>query len=96
MGHRVSRKAVEMMFERFAEKCGRKTGAYSKDESGKFHANVGNWFLDHNGTYGGYVIQEIVSDGGGQSAPFGDTRRSAREMLDTMYFALQAVSLAGK
>lgn len=41
--------------------------------------------LDHNATYGGYVI---VADGG-SSMPFGNQRRSGLELIEAIHFAVR-------
>lgn len=57
------------------------------------YKNVGGWTLDHNGVYGGYVVQEIVNEGGGVACPFGYQRRTAREFCDAVLFATHAVGI---
>lgn len=54
-------------------------------------AQVGAWHLDHNGTYGGYIVAEMVSEGGGESHPLGERRKSAREFCEAVYFAEQVL-----
>jgi hypothetical protein len=52
-----------------------------------------NWALDHNATYGGYVIVERNADGS-ESRPFGNRRRPAGEFCRTLQFAVDAVAMA--
>ena len=58
--------------------------------------DVGGWQLDHNAVYGGYVVQEIVSKGGGISHPFGHSRRNAREFCDAVRFVRDALEVKGR
>lgn len=63
----------------------------------------GAWFLDHNATYGGYVIRAYVPsspprDGDdrpqsytAETSPLDDRRRSAREFCETAWFAVRAI-----
>jgi hypothetical protein len=53
--------------------------------------DVGAYRLDHNGIYGGWNIEEIVTDGGGIRHPFGAMRRNNRDMYDTLHFASDAL-----
>ncbi len=46
------------------------------------------WYLDYIACYGGYVIEQNLSEGG-VSHPFGCMRRSAKEMYLSMYMAAQ-------
>lgn len=68
------------MFKRLCKAMGKYDGALS-------HNNLA---LDYAPIYGGYVIEELGTDGG-CSHPFGCTRRSAREMYLSMHMAAQAL-----
>ncbi len=52
-------------------------------------------YLDHNGIYGGYVIEQ-QEESGGISHPFGSMRRSAKEMYYSMHMATQALENLGE
>jgi len=51
--------------------------------------DTGAWTLDYAREYGGYVIQEIINDGGAREAPLGDQRYTATELVERMRFALR-------
>lgn len=51
--------------------------------------------LDYASCYGGYVIVEYTPDGG-ESHPFGCTRRTAREMYLSMYMTASALEQFNK
>jgi hypothetical protein len=72
-------KAVERLMQKFPQ------GHWAKD-----HKDAGGWILDYNGIYGGYVIMELLQ-GGGETGIFGLMRRNAREMYDTISFALEVL-----
>jgi hypothetical protein len=83
MADRITRKNVEGIFDVFLKSIGGRRAVDYKD--------VGAFRLDHNGIYGGYMIEHIVNEGGGISQPFGHTRRSAAEMWYTLSFAIDAM-----
>ncbi len=93
---RITKKQLQAVFEVFAAKMGHKIGHYVKDNSGKIHAQIGNWALDSNAVYGGHQITEIVNEGGGVCCPFGLTRMSTRELWNTLHFANDALSFLHK
>ncbi|GAH01867.1 unnamed protein product, partial [marine sediment metagenome] len=63
---------------------------------GGLESEVGCWTVDYNAIYGGAVIQEIVSKGGGVTQPFGAMRRKPREFCETTRFAQDAIRLYKK
>lgn len=84
MSGRFTHKDVEAAFADFCGTVGIKAAESYKDK--------GAYQLDHNGVYGGYVIEKL-SDHGGVSRPFGDMRHGAREMCDMLNFASWTVRL---
>ena len=66
-------------------------------KNGKFAGfKVGCWDVDYNPTYGGAVLYQIATEGGGQSQPFGSMRRKPSEFCDTTRFAQDAIRLCKK
>jgi hypothetical protein len=51
--------------------------------------DTGAWTLDYAKVYGGFVIQEIINDGGAREVPLGDQRYTATELAEQMRFALR-------
>lgn len=49
------------------------------------------WELDCNPTYGGCVIEEIMSETGGVTQPFRSRRRKPEEFCNTVNFALDVL-----
>jgi len=82
-GDRYTRKDAERAFVRLCGMTGHRPARAWND--------VGGWLFDWNGTYGGGVVAEVVTDGGGQSHPLGDRRRTAREFCDAVYFAARVL-----
>lgn len=57
---------------------------------------VGAWQLDYNATYGGYVVNEISTPGGGVRTPLGDRRMVAREFCEAVWFAERCAEIAAQ
>lgn len=80
---RYTRKDAERSFWQLCASLGKRVaGSYN---------DVGAWTLDYNSVYGGYVVHEISTDGGGVSEPFGSQRRPAREFCSCVNFTIRAL-----
>lgn len=91
---RYTRHDAEMAFERLAKKLGKDSSEPVWTRVGDRNvARVGAWILDCNFVYGGFVIAEIVSEGGGESHPLGERRMPAREFCQSVYFAERVLSV---
>ena len=107
MAERYTRKDVDSALGRLAAALGKPVGHYRTlapgEESNMYPSSTystvpGGWALDHNPTYGGYVIHEIA-DVPGETwirEPFGTERRSAREMVSVIRFALDTLAASRK
>lgn len=73
---KFSKKVLKKKFEFFLNSIGKKPG-YSN----------GEYSLDHNSTYGGYIIIEHMENGG-EHHPFVNRRLSLREMDAALEMAL--------
>jgi hypothetical protein len=80
---RITRKNVEGLFETLCKALGKRVATDYND--------VGAWRLDYIACYGGWVIEEIVSESGAIRHVIVDNRKSNREMWEAMRFALRAV-----
>lgn len=85
---RTTRKEVESKFAWLLEVIGGKQGESWNE--------VGSYRLDHNSTYGGYVIERVINEHGGVSRPFGDSRRGASDMWYAMDFAIDVLRVYQK
>lgn len=91
---RTTRRQAEMAAERLVRACGgQMSKGWTRGEDGQLRADVGAFVLDYAACYGGYQLQQHVTDGGGVSTPFGDRRMSAREFWDACYFACRALDV---
>ena len=59
------------------------TNPYTKDENGKFKANVGTYYLA--GAYGGYKVEKIVSETGAVSDPIRGGYMTKRELYNVLW-----------
>lgn len=85
MADRYTKRDAVAAFERLMKATGNRPAQSYKD--------VGGWVLDHNGIYGGYVVEQIYNENGAITQPFGYRRRTAREFCDVVNFACQAIEL---
>jgi hypothetical protein len=83
MSDRYTRKDAESAFVRLREVCGKRHA--------ESYGDVGGWRLDYNGVYGGFVVEEIVNEGGGITHPLGEGRRRARDFVDAVRFATRVI-----
>jgi hypothetical protein len=81
MTYRATSTEVNEVFELFCESIGKRVAATFNDTAA--------WTLDHAKEYGGYVIQEIINDGGAKEMPLGDQRYSPTQLVERMRFALR-------
>lgn len=61
--NRITMAELEGAVDRLNRSLGRPATPYTKDETGKYVANIGNFHL--SGAYGGWQLQEMASDSGG-------------------------------
>ena len=81
MTYRATKTEVNEVFSLFCKAIGKRVAATYKD--------TGAWTLDYAREYGGYVIQQIINDGGAKDTPLGDQRYSVTELVERMRFALR-------
>lgn len=85
---RTGGKLVDSAFTHFCNEFGfRKAESYNDE---------GGLQLDHQGVYGGYVIEEVSNARGAVSHPFGDVRMKASAMYEALWFAIRVHKHAGK
>ena len=77
---RVTKDEVKAVFERFVQRLGGRVATSYND--------VGAYQLDHNSVYGGWVIQRVYNEHGAVESPFYHTRRSSKEFVETLWFAI--------
>lgn len=93
MTDRKTEKDARAAMARIAEALGHPVGGYVKDVTAptRYRAVIGAWDLDYNPTYGGCIVTEIVTDGGGITHPLGDSRETPAVFCAMVRFALRAL-----
>jgi hypothetical protein len=81
---KYTRKIVEQRFDNLCRVLGKRIGSSHKD--------VGAWKLDYNPYYGGFIICEILANGG-ECHPVYDSRLPAREFCQAINFAIRCIAL---
>jgi hypothetical protein len=81
MTYRATKTELNEAFSLFCKAIGKRVATSWND--------TGAWTLDYAKEYGGYVIQEIINDGGAKETPLGDQRYTATELVERMRFALR-------
>jgi hypothetical protein len=81
-------KAVELL----CEVLGKPYGGYVKNQAGELVGN-GGYALDYTPTYGGCVIHEFDTTCTGVNTPFGQTRMSVREFIQSVHMTIFGMSL---
>jgi len=89
---RVTKADVTYWFDRLCAALGKSKTPW-RTEDGKSVANIGAWYLDHNPIYGGYVVYEMMNEGGGAREPFGPYRKRPAEFVAAVRFALDAIEI---
>ena len=81
MTYRATSTEVNEVFKFFCKAIGKRV-AQTWNETGA-------WTLDYAKQYGGYVIYQIINDGGAKETPLGAQRYGATELVERMRFALR-------
>jgi hypothetical protein len=92
MTNRITRKTLDAIVARINTMTNSPLEAYTKDADGKYHAAIGNFHI--SGSYGGYALHRMVTDGGGVTDVFNVGHQSARNMADRMYAFVRGLEFA--
>ncbi len=92
---RTTKREVEAVFERLCNTAGvvpfiGTSGRYWTADDGAMHHKAG-WSLDHNPTYGGYVVRGHGGIGTGEFHPLSEYRMPAGEFVRAMHMAIRAM-----
>ena len=83
MAYRIKKHDLEVAIHRLNVVSGNPTVPWTKDDDGKFRANIGNYHLD--GAYGGWKFVQHVTDGGGITNPTHMGFESKRVCYDMLH-----------
>lgn len=90
MSDRVTQKQLESLVDYINEITGQPKTSYSKDDNGRYRANIGNYHID--GAYGGVNLHQIVTDGGGVTEPLGGGYWSKRELYYKLHAFIRGIN----
>ena len=87
MAYRINKSDLYAVLGRINHATGNKPEAWTKQEDGRYKANVGTYVLDW--AYGGVQLAQLVTDGGGQRNITG--RGTKRETYHRMHAYLRGL-----
>lgn len=80
MSHRINKRDLQNILDRINEATGQQLEGWTKDETGRYRANVGTYVLDW--AYGGVRLSQLVTPSGGERDITG--RGTKRETYNAM------------
>ena len=83
MKDRITEKQLQAIVDRINSITGSPMESYTKESSGHYRANVGNYHLSF--AYGGVALDRMVSAGGGVTCPLGSGHVTKRELAEKMW-----------
>lgn len=83
MASRITIKDLRPAVERLNRMTGNPTEPYTRKDDGSFVCNIGNYHLSQ--AYGGYQVQQMLTDGGGVTTPITCGHVPARECYETLH-----------
>jgi hypothetical protein len=92
MTNRITRKTLEAIAARINAVTNSPMEPHTMGADGKYHAAIGNFHI--SGSYGGYALHRMVTDGGGVTDVFNVGHQSARNMADRMYAFVRGLEFA--
>ena len=90
MSRRVTEKDLEAIVSRINRITNSPLTSYTKDDTGKYRANIGNYHLSH--AYGGVSLHRMHNDGGGISDVFRCGHVTKRELQMMMFAFIEGLS----
>lgn len=88
----VTKAQLEAVVERINRITGSPLTSYTKDASGKYRANIGNYHLSW--AYGGVSLHKMCTEGGGVSDVLSMGHQSKRECLNQMFSFIRGLESA--
>ena len=86
---RITQSQLESIAERINRVTSSPLTSWTKDASGKFTANIGNYHLSY--AYGGVSLERMVSPGGGVQDVFRSGHITKRELANRMWAFLEGI-----
>lgn len=82
MSNRITEKMLQARIDYLNKITNSPMESYSKDEQGRYRANIGNFHLSH--AYGGVCIHRMTNTGGGVICPLGRYHAPKREAYEAL------------
>jgi len=92
MSNRITKKQLETSADYLNRITGNPETAYTRDDSGKFTANIGNYHISY--AYGGACLHQMMNEGGGVTCPIEHCHVPKRELWDKMQAFIAGIELA--
>jgi hypothetical protein len=89
---RITDKQLDNLAKWLNELTGSPLEPYSRDEGGRFRANVGNYHISH--AYGGVCLHRMVNEGGGVDTPLVYGHVPKRELFNAMHAFIKGMNTA--
>ena len=86
---RITKKDIEYGVARLNRIMGENPEPWTKDENGKWRANVGTFY--RSGAYGGHCIMRLVNESGGSSTPIMGGHVPARQCFETLHAFINGI-----
>lgn len=83
MSDRITQAHLESLVKHINAITNSPSDPWTRDESGAFHSNIGNYHLDW--AYSGVNLARMVTDGGGISQPLGGGFHTKRELYNLLH-----------
>lgn len=87
---RITEKQLESLCSYINELTCSPSEPYSRDETGKLKANIGNYHISH--AYGGVCLHRMLNEGGGIRTPLVSGHVTKRELYNAMQSYVKALS----
>lgn len=91
LGLRVNKAMLENMVDRLNEATNNNKSSWTRNEEGKYKANIGNYHLDY--AYGQVQLCQMMSEGGGVNVIFGFTGK--KQLFVSIKAYLMGIELKG-
>ena len=91
---RITEKDLQAVVNRINRTMGTPLAPYTRDESGKYTANVGNYHL--SGAYGGWALHQMGNESGGIRDVLRGGHVPKRDLYNQMHAFLEGVASKGE
>ena len=87
---RITNKQLEGMVDHLNKVTGNEVRPYTRDDNGKYKANIGNYHL--SGAYGGVALHQMLTPGGGIRDVFKSGHGPKRDLYNRITSFIDGIS----